>query len=148
MINIVAFNLEHLQSFDPKSDFEDLERDMSRNILNNSMLILSLIWEEKTLAIVGVTQFRTGVGELWLLPSVNVDKVKFTFFKKIKNLINYVFNSLNFHRLEIAIDNEWEHGKKWARKLGFNFGHICEAYDTNYRDHAIYYKVMRWQKAR
>jgi len=148
MIKVEVFKLEDLSSFEPKDEFEDLERDMKRNMVDFNKTILSLHWKEKVLAIVGVTKFREGVGEVWLLPSVHVDECKLGFFKMVKSLIyHFVFPTLKFHRLEIAILKGWDKGMKWAKALGFAESHVCEAYDRHYRDHVIFYKVQGWQQA-
>ena len=148
MIDIRAFELDHLDNFLPKNYFEDLSRDMAINIEDPNKLIFSFLWKGKTLAILGLTQFRKGAGEVWLLPSVYVDKCKFTFFKNVKYVIDhFAFNELKYHRLDLAILKGWDKGIKWAKCLGFKESHICEAYDTQYRDHIIFTRIVRWQQA-
>lgn len=143
MTNIQGFEISHLNHFEPKDKFENLERDMSRNIMDISKTMLTLFWEEKVLAIVGVTEFRKGAGEVWLLPSVHVDKCKLYFYKTVKSLIyDFVFPVLKFHRLELAIEAGWMKGMKWAEKLGFTKTYLCEAYDSNYTDHWIYTRIL------
>ena len=144
MIEVKLFKIEHLDSFEPKDQFEDIYRDMKLNLLNPNMTILSLMVGDKCVAIEGVTKYRTGVGELWLLPSVHVDSMKLNFFKTTKWLIySIAFEQLRFHRLELAILKGWHKGYKWARKLGFEYSHVCDAYDNLYQDHVIYKKVVR-----
>jgi len=148
MINVQVFKIEHLKNFESKNEFEDLERDMKRNITDITKTIFSLIWKEKTLAIVGLSEFRKGVGEVWILPSIYVDKCKFAFYKMIRSLIyNLIFPEMKFHRLEIAILKGWDQGIKWAKSLGFKESHICEAYDSLYRDHIIFVRINKWQLA-
>jgi len=143
MINVEVFELGHLKDFEAKDQFEDLERDMKRNIMDINKTMLTLFWKEQVLCIVGVTEFRKGVGEVWLLPSVYVDECKKAFFKTVRSLIyDFVFPVLSFHRLEIAILKGWEKGMRWARGLGFKESHICEAYDAHYRDHVIFYRIV------
>lgn len=147
MINLVHFHISHLDNFKPKDEFEDLERDMTKNLLDTSKTMLTLqLGTGETLAIVGISTFRAGVGEVWILPSVYVDDHKLGFYKDIKSLIyDYLFNELKYHRLEIAILKGWEKGMKWAKSLGFKKSHICEAYDSHYRDHVIFTRIMKWQ---
>lgn len=144
MIKVEVFKIDHLKTFEPKEDFEYLERDMTRNIMDFNKSILTLMVEDKTLAILGVTKFRQGAGELWLLPSVHVDKHPKEFFRVTRNLIyTYVFPQLQFHRLEIAIMKGWRKGMKWAEKLGFELSHVCDHYDVLGNDHYIYKKVVK-----
>ena len=143
MIKVEIFRLEHLDSFQTETQFEDLGRDMARNLLDINKSMLSMIKDEKTIAILGVSTLRPGAGELWLMPSIHVNNYKFEFFKITKKLIyGYVFPHLEFHRLEIAILKDWAKGNKWAKKLGFDFSHICDHYDKLGRDHIIYKKVV------
>ena len=135
--------MEDLWNFEPKNKFKDLKGDMERNMRDITKFMMTLVWKEKPLAIVGVSEFRKGVGELWLLPSVYVDECKFAFSKMVRNLIyGFVFPTLGFHRLEIAILKGWEKGMKWAKMLGFDESHICDAYDEHFRDHVIFKKVV------
>ncbi len=140
------FSLSHLSNFDPKDDFEDLDRDMKKAYMNPAIIIISLLRKNKAIAFAGLSEHRTGAGELWLIPGKEVDKYKFGFFKAIHTLIyELAFKSLNYRRLEIAILSGWQQGIKWAKTLGFKHSHTCEAYDEHYRDHEIFYKVVRWQ---
>jgi len=147
MINVVAFEIGHLNDFYPKDWYEDLNRDMSLNIKDRSKLIFSLLWKEKTLAIFGLTEFRKGVCEIWLLPSIYVDQCKFSFYKCVRGLVHdFIFDDLKYHRVEMAILKGWEKGIKSAKSLGFKEEHVCEAYDTQYRDHLIFTRIKRWQQ--
>lgn len=144
MINIREFEMADLWNFEPKDSFQDLQRDMKMNLSERHKTMMSLHWKDRTLAIVGLTEFRKGAGELWLLPSVYVDECGLAFFKAVKNLIyGFVFPILKFHRLEIAILKGWGNGMKWAKLLGFEESHTCDAYDEQYRDHVIFKKVIR-----
>jgi len=142
MIKIDAFEMKHLATFEPKEEYEDIQRDMGKAIRDVNKTILTIFWKEAVLCIVGVSEFRKGAGEVWLLPSVHVDSCKMKFFKTVKSLIyEFVFPVLRFHRLEIAILQGWEKGMKWAKALGFKESHVCEAYDSQYRDHVIFYRI-------
>lgn len=148
MIDVKAFEMEHLEAYYPKYLFEDLDRDMKKNIMDPNKLIFSLLWKGKTLAILGLTEFRKGVGEVWILPSIYVDHCKFGFYKVVKSMLyDFVFNELKYHRIEIAILKGWDQGMKWARSLGFKKSHVCEAYDNLYRDHVIFTRIKRWHPA-
>lgn len=142
MINVKVFSMEDLDDFDSAGEFEDLKRDMQMNYNNPNMTILSLKIKELTLAILGVTEFRRGAGEVWLLPSKSVPRNKFDFFKTVKRLIySVVFDELHFHRLELAIVKGDKRGKKWAKALGFRYSHLCREYDTTLQDHEMFYRL-------
>ena len=96
----------------------------------------------RVIAITGVNHLRLGVCEAWIIRGKGIDNHKLDFFRTIKGLIEFVFEFMGIHRFEIAILNEWEKGHKWAKTLGLEFEHICKAYDSLKRDHAIYTRIV------
>jgi len=146
MINLAIFKKEDLDSFTSKDSFEDLNRDMLKAQQNPAIKIVSMLRDDKAIAFAGLSEHRVGAGELWLIPGVEVDKYKLGFFKAVYSLIyDLAFKEMGYRRLEIAILSGWEKGIKWAKALGFKHSHTCEAYDEHYRNHEIFYKVVRWQ---
>jgi len=145
MIEILPFEMNHLDDFTPKKDFVDfdLKQAMRWNLENPSRHLSSLLSCEGTVALLGLNMHKAGVGELWLIPSDLVDKYRFEFFRTVRNLIhNYVFPVLGLRRLIIAIDASWDEGQKWAEKLGFEKESIMKGYGNNYEDHICYVKVV------
>jgi len=120
---------------------------MKRNILDVKKTILSLMsWDNKAcVAVVGVTEHRLGVGEVWLLPSVLVDKTKLNFFKAVKLIVDELaLKILKFRRLDLAVMEGDLQGYKWAEKLGFKQQALIEAYDEYYNNAMMFYKVDKW----
>jgi RimJ/RimL family protein N-acetyltransferase len=142
MMEIKPFSLNDLEGFELKIPFEDLKLNMALNLRNPDRTMLSLIRDNKLVAILGVNSIRSGVGELWLIPGKLVDKYRFEFFKSVHNLIyGYVFPRLGYHRLEFGIDADWPKGLKWAAKLGFIAEGLVEQY-TKGKDHILFKKVV------
>ena len=107
MIKLVHFNQSHLEGFSPKDSFTDLRRDMIKAFQNPAIIIISLLKNEKAIAFAGLSEHRTGAGELWLIPGKEVDDNKFGFFKAIYSLIyDLAFKGLNYRRLGM-----YENGK-------------------------------------
>lgn len=133
--------MEDLQKFELDTPFADFNNTMITNLLDSSKDITSLHVGDKVIAFAGINHLRLGVVEAWVIRGKGIDDNKFEFFKKIKGLIDFVFEFMSVHRFEIAIDNEWDKGHKWARTLGLELEHICKAYDHFRKDHAIYVRI-------
>lgn len=141
MIKVEKFQMKHLQAFECEDIIADFEYSMIKNSMDPNKDIVALIKGEDVIAIAGINHLRTGVCEAWVIRSSLINTCKFTFFKTINNLINFVIDSMGVHRFEIAILDSWEKGHKWARTLGFKFESVAEAYDFHKQDHAIYVRL-------
>ena len=141
MISVTQFEMSDLTGFTPKDIIPDLDVAMLNNMKNPNMDIVTLKDGDNTICLAGINHLRTGVVEAWLIPSLDVQKHKFGFFKSIKRLIDFVFQTMGVHRFVLAISCDWQEGAKWAHSLGFRFESIARAYDFNRMDHAIYTRI-------
>ena len=142
MIKVEKFQRKHLKGFECESIVPDLELSMVENMLDPHKDIVTLIYKNEAICFAGINHLRIGVCEAWVIRSPKINKCKFEFFKTIKGLINFVIESMGVHRVEIAIENTWEKGHKWAKTLGFKLESIAVAYDFNKIDHAIYTRIV------
>ena len=141
MINIIKFEMNHLKGFD-YSDLPSLKEDMQYNIESPNRTAFSLFVGNKLLCIAGVSDFRPGVGEVWIIRGKLVPSYKTLFFKTVYRLIHgYLMKGLGYHRVEMAVSVNWKQGPKWATKLGFEYMGLSKAYDLTYTDHNIYQLV-------
>jgi len=142
MIRLCKFEMEHLEKFDHLDYGSDIKADMQYNIDMPNRTAFSLFRGDEVIALAGVSDFRPGVGEVWVIKGSKIPEFKVEFFKTIYRLVHgFALNRAGYHRLEMAVDCEWEEGPKWAEKLGFEFMGISKAYDLNYKDHKIYQLV-------
>lgn len=142
MINIERFELKHLLNFEPKFAFPDIIANMEANMNNPYRECLSLMNGSTLVSIAGVNYLRPGAGEVWLIPGTAVEKNKFCFFKAVKWLIEtYLFEHKKLHRLEMAIKADWEQGKLWAKKIGFEYEGMMKQWCPNKEDHLLYARL-------
>lgn len=145
MINICDFTMKDLDGFTAKDVVGnmDLYHVMGANIDNPYRQLLSLKDDEGLVCIAGMNALRPGVGELWLIPGVRVDKHKLEFYKTVKSLIyGYCFPELGLHRLEMAIKADWQKGIKWAKSLGFTMEGYMRNWNEQKEDHILFAKVV------
>lgn len=143
MIEFRNLKPSELEQFQPKSLMVDFVGDMVKNINHPDREVMGMWRKDKFLCVLGVNFLRPGVGEVWLIPSVYVDRYPCEFFKAVYRLINnYLLGKCSLHRVEMAVEYGWQKGVKWAEKLGFQLEGVMEAYDLNYRDHFLFAKVV------
>lgn len=142
MIEVKKTTTQHLKMIQVTDDLINFDTAMVANMMDPNKDIVSLIVEDKVIAIAGINHLRLGVCEAWIIRGVGIDDHKFDFFKTIKRLIDFTISTMDVHRFEIAIENSWEKGHKWAKTLGLKFEHVCRSYDYMKRDHAIYTRIV------
>ena len=142
MIEVKKTTTQHLTMIQVTDDLVNFDTAMVANMMDPNKDIVSLIVGDKVIAIAGINHLRLGVCEAWIIRGVGIDDHKFDFFKTIKRLIDFTIATMDVHRFEIAIENSWEKGHKWAETLGLKFEHVCRSYDYMKRDHAIYTRIV------
>ena len=141
MINLTRFKMQDIKGFNPRAIVVDFKITMLENFMDASKDIVTMKNGGGVVCIAGVNHLRTGVAEVWLIPSDDIDHCKLAFYKAVRKLVDFVIKEMGIHRVELAIDCAWEGGAKWALSLGFKFESIARAYDFNRRDHAIYTRI-------
>jgi len=151
MIEIIRANKEnigaYLKYFEPIGVYID-KREFVKNLDKENMDIFMLVENNKdTISIFGLNHLRVGVAEAWSIPGKLVEKRnKKVFCKTLMGMLNFAFDKMGLHRIEIAIPTYLgERGFKWAKFLGFQFEGICRAYNRDYQDHSIFSRIRVWQ---
>jgi hypothetical protein len=139
MIKVADFHMDHLADFETEE--VNVKETMEYTLSVPNRRSFSLYRGNDLICIAGMNILRPGVGELWLLRSVHIDKCKFEFFKTIHVLVNRYLPTQGFHRLEMAVDAEKPELCKWATKLGFSLMGVARKYDLEGRDHYVFDKV-------
>lgn len=143
MIRVEKFHMNHLTRFTIDCPLENLWGNMAVNSMDPNKDIVSLIdSRDRVIALVGLNHLRLGVAEVWVIRGEGIKENKLCFFKTIKNLIKFSMENMNLHRVELAVSHNDLHWDKWARVLGFEFEHICRAYDYDRVDHNIYVRIV------
>jgi hypothetical protein len=140
MTRLVSFELGHLDFFRPNFIAEDIWRDLSDAFHNPKIEMASILGDTEVIAIVGVNRLRKGVGEVWALPCVGIERYSKAFVRNIKKVLDVCFNDLDMFRLEMAILHNWDTGKRWAKYLGFKEEGYAIKWD-GVNDHHIYAKL-------
>ncbi len=136
-MKIVRFSPEHLNNFKPRS----LELGFYKTLDNwKSQLLMLCERSDCFTAIVngevvaiGGTMLKWGnVHDIWMVPTKEVNKNKFTFSKSIRELVDYLCEGKN--RVQSYCNDDRLHNR-WMRFIGFskeaslkNFGPFGEDY--------------------
>ena len=142
LVKITLKNMpEILGKFNSKLECIDLDGDIEKAVLDETVDIMAMIEGEEVLCLFGLRHQRPGSAEAWVLPGEVLDRYKFTFFKTIYRTIDFVFEKEVIHRMEMALDSRWKEASKWASKLGFDFEGLARAYDAHKVDHLIFARI-------
>ena len=85
----------------------------------------------KILGAAGVGILWPGVGEAWVCASEEVVAKTLWFHKTIKRTLYNIIEYLNLHRVQTAVEVNFEIGKKWAERLGFKYESTMPSYGPN-----------------
>lgn len=144
MIRVTAFDMKHLSDINPKFPVSNIKANISEAVKDFRFDIATLWSDEynKAIAIAGVCHHRQGLGELFLIPDKKVVKLKLTFFKVVKYLVEYYLYEVNMRRLQLTIAKEWAQGKKWAKLLGFKEEGLLVGYGPTGGDEYMFGRVQ------
>jgi len=143
MIKLDAFQMGHLDNFVSRFEFPDLAHHMELNLVNEGRECISILNDTTLICIAGVNYLRQGVGEVWLIPSVDVDNHKYGFYKAVRWLVDkYLLEYKKLHRLEMAVKADWEKGLKWAKSIGFSREGFMKKWCKDQQDHILYARVL------
>lgn len=119
MISVMNFELDHFDMMVPKTNevtLEDFEAYLSfGNTIVHTLYSNTL----GVVAFIGGMIIRKGVMEIWMLPSINIDKCKLSLIKVCRKILENAFVIYNLRRIQMTIASAdlW----KWAEMMGFSF---------------------------
>lgn len=133
MISLINFKAGHLRNFKSKKDLPTIKADLEAAALDSryELASLQLDTDNTIIAIIGLLHIKKGVAEVFLIPSIHVNKYKISFFKIMKRIVTNILDGEILHRVQMTIEEHWEHGKKWARALGFKEEGLMHGYGPN-----------------
>lgn len=145
----MAVKLRHLEvsdvdNFQLKFHYPTFREDMLSSIEQSNREVVLVDVNDQNLLILGINYYHPGVGELWLIPSINVQKHPRMTLQITKTMIDgCLFGERKMRRLFFYVNNNWRAGHKWAKYLGFTCEGVAQAYNDKYEDYALYAKI-RW----
>ena len=129
MIKPERFHIDDLSRFTQCDSDGNIWAEMAVCSMDPNKDIISLLDEEdRIIAIVILQHFRKGVAELSLVRGIGINSNRIGFHKCCLKLVEFFFESMGLHRLEMSIDPDREDRKKWCESLGFSFDHSCSGY--------------------
>jgi len=142
MIEIIPFEMKHLDNFKLREECADLQANMLYNESAADREVLSLKKGGDYICFAGVNYLRPGVGEVWIIAGYLIHTCKYDFFKAIHKLINkYLFQGRQLHRVQMGVETKFGKACKFAEKLGFKKEGIMKQYCNDHLDYYLYAKV-------
>lgn len=122
-IKRVLFNKHHLELMEIQEEFKPLlQLDGVRFVLDRIPLPgadgLTLMCNGQILVCFGYIHIVPGVVEVWLFPSVYVQKYPLTLVTEVIGYLESTAKVLNWHRVQTVTQDNAQH-RKWMKTLGF-----------------------------
>jgi hypothetical protein len=127
MYKIVPFKVEHLECMDVRPHELNLLDVNKLMALKESSIAVTGMIDGRIVCCGGVTPFGNGNAEIWLIPSVWVDKYKMTLCKALVKWLLQVREDLALSRMQTACLNDTLHSE-WMTFLGFEKEGIMKNY--------------------
>jgi hypothetical protein len=134
-MKIVDFKQEHLRSLKVK---EVHTGEVPSTVMTEAVTIMD---EEKPVAVFGAFCFVPGVYHIWGLVSDDVHSKPIQFFKIAKDLLKLYEYKIKPRRLQIDIKVGYPYLQKWAIALGFECEGIMKKFGATGEDFYLYGKA-------
>lgn len=125
MCKHVVFNVNHLDVMDVREEYKAslLALDSVRYVLSNikggpEADAVTVLQDGKILMCMGYLSSLPGVAEVWLFPSIYVEKFPITFVREVSNYLNAIADTFGWHRIQTVTQDTPQH-RKWMKVLGF-----------------------------
>lgn len=102
---------------------------------------VTFLVDDKPIAIVGYFFLCPGVLQVWSLFSPDTCRYPLAFYKSIRNLIDYAFDSMQVRRVQMSVKVGYALGWKWAKSLGFKCEGIMSQYGNDGSDYHLFSRV-------
>lgn len=141
-MKIIGYKNGHMDFLEPKQGyFED------KGLIEESIktlpdtLAVTLIKNNKVVAVLGISQKRQGVFECWSIIGNESKKYPIEFYKNVKKLIADYEEKLSVVRLEMTVKSNLRDACKFARSLGFEQEGLMRNFGLNGEDYFLYARV-------
>lgn len=140
---VIPFEPEHfeqLQVQKAQKYFSDYVQNYANygKILKETGLAFTGITDEGIVGCSGVVYRNPKVVEAWAVLSILFPKYS---FQATKAILKFLKEHQELHRVQIAVNLEFQQGHRWAQMLGFTPEGIMKKYDEFGNDHMLYAKV-------
>lgn len=129
---IVNFTPGHLYNIDLKDsdikNFDSIERSILTSYLDCTLMASTLYKDGEIIAIGGAYKLSASVCEVFLLPSVLVEKYPVCAYRSIKKVLSEIIHKVEILRTQAIVCGSKERSKRLVERLGFNFEGILHRY--------------------
>lgn len=141
-IKIIPFALDHVDLINHKIHYPSLAELKSEiNIYEDSgEKGVTCLIDDRVIFSCGLKRVNSGVGHVWVVPSVYCDKYKIFTYKTIKDLLEKHAKEFRLHRIQTTIEPEFV---KWIEFLGFERESVLKRVKADKTDLFFYAKFYQ-----
>lgn len=136
-IKIIPYDKSHLVGFPLQ---ESQQGEMPLIVMSTSV---TMVVEDKPIAIFGAFNFCAGVLQVWALLSDDVKKYPISFHKSCQELLLFLEHKEKPRRIQIDVRVDFERALDFAYSLGFQPEGIMKKYAKDGTDCYLFAKVAK-----
>lgn len=141
---IIPFALEHLDVIALKdSCLEEIKADPGA--LSRMSAVeegaYTLVADGRVIACGGATVLWNGVAQIWILPSIYVEKYAKTFMDALHLVLEQAVVKYKLRRVQCFIGQEFENGARWMEYWGFKKEATLEQYGPTGKTYDLYARI-------
>lgn len=142
MIKVAALTKKVISDIEPRSVYDgDITLKYRLMSLVGASGVESAVFlnkRDKPIAIIGYSLLWPGVAEAWAVTTDLIDKDRFSFCKKVREYLDFSFNSMGIKRMHITVKNDYLEGMQFARFLKFKPEAFLAKYGPDGSDYIQY----------
>ena len=146
-VDIVRFRGEHFNPSEIRAYSQDVACQITWAYLSTLEHVgpgyTLFVDGESVAAIVFARLMYSGVAEVLMLSTDRVEQHKRILFRICRRCADDVQQTHGFHRLETRIPANYEIGRRWAERFGFESEGIVRAFGALGEDYVLYSKVRK-----
>jgi hypothetical protein len=138
-IKIIPFAVDHVDLINHKIKYPNIQNLKNEIFIseNNGERGITGLIEDKVIFCCGIKLINSGVGHVWVVPSIYCNTYKIITYKTIKDLLEKHAKELKLHRIQTTIEKSFI---KWIEFLGFERESILKQVNEDKSDLFFYTK--------
>ena len=138
--NLFSFMTWHLDTMDIRSQKSEIERRRAAFDAIEGTESYTLCADNLVIGCGGIVPLWEGVGEIWMVSSIHIERYKIEAIKQILTFLKSV--GASFHRLQATVDTEDKRAVRFIEWLGFEREGTLRKYGFSGSDHYIYARIL------
>jgi hypothetical protein len=144
-MSAIEFELKHLQEIDAPSPMKEVLSELGWTFAPQTIAscsgVVSLMVQDKVVAIIGSLELWPGVCEIWSIISQDISEYRMSFCRWAKKLLTALEKEKRYHRIQLRAIDDAVH-TNFCLWLGFTYEGTMKMYGPDKQNYIIWAKVF------